>query len=500
MKAVVELRDKRQAAVRDHPFFAWLRAGNVPLERRLDFALAMALFAMQFRDMCRVNGYAEPSNEWEWVITRGTMEDCTHSRLFIEDWRALGLDERLGWGSSDTLWWLFGSAEQEPMRRAGMRFLSHAVADGANPLIRYGHLEAGEATGHVMLDHTAPIADALAQQTGRDHPYFGSYHLALETGHVANTEGVFETLILDEATRAAALRACGTMFDLFDGIFTCWDDYARRYVDTGRFPVRPAAAAARRGVPPAPIDLTALYDDPHNAQVARVLERRHAQAAAHPFYEWLEADDGVSPGDRLCRFVPLWTMDCLGYADLTRYALSYPDPQSDAEQAINDWARELSTHSKLFLADWDSLGLDGKLGLTASGTLELIFLDADLDQHRQHLIEFAQLAMRYQDPALRWWMLTALEATGETFFAHTRPLAEAAGRETGTRLDYLAERHCAGLAASQARPARPPKPLRPQDVDVAIHLVDTVFDAMETNLGGSDAAARADRFGIAVRT
>lgn len=499
MEAVIKVRDARQEALREHPFFAWLRSRRVPVDRQLDFAPAAALFIAQFRDMnLWALSYPEPSDEYQWVITRGTLEDRKHFRMFVDDWRLLGLDERLGWRASDMLWWLFVSDEQEPMRQAGMRFLRFAVDDGGNPFIRFGHSGAGEAAGHVFLSHSAPIADALAKATGRDYRYFGTYHLDLETGHVGNKKGLFEARVLEEPDRAAALFATEGMFKVFEDVFTCWLDYAERYVETGSTPIRPArqdVAVRYRSVPPASLNLEPFYDYPHSARIAWTLNARRARAAAHPFYRWLQASSEMSPRDRLCTFVPLWTMDILGYRDLARYALSYPDPQSEAEHAINRWAAELSTHSRLFLDDWDSLALDDRLGFGASDTLEYLFLDPDLDGRRQHRIEFAKLAMRYEDPALRWWLMTALEATGEAFFAHTRPLAEAVESEFGVRLDYLAGRHCADLAA-KVRPGRPPSPLRAEDEDVAIGLVNTVFDALETNLTLSYAAARADRFGV----
>jgi hypothetical protein len=181
-------------------------------------------------------------------------------------------------------------------------------------------------------------------------------------------------------------------------------------------------------------------------------------------------------------------MDVLGYRDLARYALTYTTPQDEAEHAINKWAGELAAHSGLFLRDWDNLGLDERLGFTASDTLEYVFLDPDLDAHRQHLIEFAKLAMRHQDPALRWWLMAALETTGEAFFGCTRQLAEIVEQDAGVRLDYLAERHCTDPDASLPRP---PAQLRPDSVPVAVGLVNTVFDAMESNLTRSYAAVRA---------
>ena len=50
----------------------------------------------------------------------GTLEDEKHSRLFLEDWRKLELDTRLGWRTSDMLWWLFVAPDQEIFRRSGI--------------------------------------------------------------------------------------------------------------------------------------------------------------------------------------------------------------------------------------------------------------------------------------------------------------------------------------------------------------------------------------------
>jgi hypothetical protein len=87
--------------------------------------------------------------------------------------------------------------------------------------------------------------------------------------------------------------------------------------------------------------------------------------------------------------------------------------------------------------------------------------------------------------------MTALESTGETFFAHTRTLAEAVEAETGCRLDYLTERHS---ACPDVRPPVPPAPLQPGDEDTAIGLIDTVYDALESQLTRSYCVARADKF------
>jgi hypothetical protein len=497
MSGVVALRDARQSQAAEHPLFAWMRSDDVPAERRLDFAPMMALFVMQFRDANMwVLRFSEVRNEFEWVINSGTIEDQTHSRMFLVDWRALGLDQRLGWRASDTLWWLFLSDENEVMRRCGMRFISFSVADGGDPLVRFGHSEAGEATGHVFLTASSAIAREITERTGADLPYFGPHHLALESGHVANTEGVFEKQLLTWQQLNSAKRLCGQMFDTFDEIFSAFETYAHRYVDTGAVPIRPEPAVPDLAETPERMQAPIAPDDEQSKRVWAVLEERRTKSASHRFYEWLRDDSSLSAYERLCRFIPLWTMDVLGYRDLAKYVFTYPDPSDDAERAINRWATELASHSALFLNDWDSLGLDALLDLSASDTLEFVFLDPDMDLHREHLVEFAIIGMRHRDPTVRWWMMTALESTGETFFSQTRPLAAAVERERGVRLDYLTERHLVTAEAGEARPSLPPGPLTAEQEATVIGLIHTIYDAMESQLTRSYAVARADRFGV----
>lgn len=495
MREVMALRDERQQAIAGHPFFEWLHSDRAPLEERLTFAPMGAFFIMQFCDMNRwVLRFPESRDEYRWVINTGTYEDETHSRLFMEEWRRLALDKRLGWRASDMLWWLFLSPDQEAFRRSGIEFTALAVEDDDDPLVRFGHSEGGEATGHVMLSNTARVAAALLERTGTEYRYFGDHHLTLESGHVANIEGVFENAKLDPARRAKAMELCGRMFDIFERVFDGFHAYARMYVETGTVPVRPddrprqaedSWSAAPAVVRPADIRDTEVWNR---------LNARKARAAAHPFYAWLADENGLPARQKLQRFVPMWLVDVFGYRDLNKYAMTYPHPQSAAQREINAWAERLSRHSALFLDDWDALELDDILNLSAGETLEFVFLDRDMDLHREHMIEFAKLALRHRDPAVRWWLMTALESTGEAFFANVAPLARTAERETGVRLDYLAGRHdpVTGPPAAGA----PPEPLTGETQRVALELVDTVFDAMESQLTLSLSIARANKFGV----
>ncbi len=499
MKEVMTLRDSRQAALGKHPLFEWLHNDRVAVEDRLKFAPMGAFFMMRFRDMNRwVLRFPQVRNEFEWVINLGTQEDERHSRMFIEDWHKLDINKYLSWKASDTLWWLFLSPDQEIFRRSGIEFISLAVEDGNDALIRFGHSEAGEASGHVFLSNTAKVAVSLADKTGLNYRYFGPYHLNLESGHVGNTEGVFEEAVLDTGRRAHSKELCHRMFDIFERLFDAFLYYANTYVDTKTVPRRPAESARGTAGWIAP-PLEIKPGDQRDIEVARRLIQRKAQIAAHPFYDWVREDNGLSAVQKLRRFIPMWVMDFLGYRDLNKYAMTYADPQDSAQRAVNAWARRLSTHSGLFLSDWDALELDRLLGYSASETLEFLFLDQDMDLHREHMIEFAKLALRHRDPAVRWWMMAALESTGEQFFAHTQPLALAVERETGMRLDYLSGRHDAPEAATDTggeMDGVPPAALSAEGCDAALRLVDHVFDSMEDQLWRSLAVVRANKFGM----
>jgi hypothetical protein len=499
MKQVIKVRDERQESIRKHPFFRWLHNDRVELEDRLMFAPMGAFFIMQFRDMNRwVLRFPQARDEFEWAINLGTQEDEKHSRMFLDDWRKLDINKYLQWNASDMLWWLFLSPEQEIYRRSGIEFISLAVEDGDDALIRFSHSEAGEACGHVFLDNTAKVATRLTNKTGLNYQYFGPYHLSLESGHVANAEGVFEEVTLDAVRGAQSKELCGRMFDIFERIFDGFLRYANTYIDTKTTPQRPAEPTRLRvewAAPPLQIKPT----DQRDIEVVRRLVQRKAQIAAHPFYEWVRARNELSAIQKLMRFIPMWVIDILGYSDLNKYAMTYPDPQNSAQQAINTWANRLARHSDLFISDWDALRLDRLLGYSASETLEFLFLDPDMDLHREHMIAFAKLALQYRDPAVRWWMMSALESTGEQFFAHTRPLALTVEEQTGLRLDYLCGRHDAPETATNTGgdiDGVSPAVLSADGLDTALMLVDRVFDSMEGQLWRSLAVARANKFGV----
>ncbi len=502
MQDIIALRDRYQERLRQHRFYHWVRDPSVPLEQKLAFIPAMTLFVMNFRDMnLWVIRFAEARDTLEEIINGSTIEDETHSRLFLEDWRKLHFDDQLSWRASDVLWWLFLSEDMEAFRRTAVEFMRLSVDDGGDPLVRFAHTEAGEACGHVFFEHISPLAHALGQQRGLEYRYFGLFHLALETGHVLDSEDVFHTQPLTDAQYERGAALAKRMFAVFDVIHDAFIGYVDRYVATATTPrhalevryVSPDEDARSPAAAP-----SAGFDEVHPSQRALEahLQARAAASAAHPFYDWLR-EAPLPALQKLQRFVPLWAFDMLGYRDLNRYVFRYDAPAGDLERSVNAVAANLETHSQLFLQDWLQLGLDDMLRWTASDTLQFLFLDYFMDRHRHTLIRFGMLGLTHRGALERLWLMEALEKSGHAFFEATRAVALEAERAHGLRLDYLCDRHATVHPRASGRAVNfKAVALEGEQHALCRGFIDTVFDALDANLSLSLDAAKSNKLAI----
>ncbi|WP_437618601.1 hypothetical protein [Sorangium sp. So ce1151] len=507
MEEILRLKTQRKEQLLQHPFFNWIHSADVPLDERLRIAPIMAVFVMNFRDANKwFIRFPRTLNQFEAIINGNTLEDETHSRLFMEDWKKLRLDERLGWRASDTLWWLFLAEETEPFRRFVMEFARMTVEDGGDPLIRFAHSEAGEACGNAFFSNVAKVADALEERTGIKYRYFGSHHLDREPGHVLESPGVFDEQVLDARQRPLAVALATRMFDIFEEMHGCFLRYAESYVARGVTPRRtrsaplqstsrepaeqgPGPEAERQGSMP-------IYHE----DVRRVLLEKKARAAQHPLYAWLRDELRLGPEDKLLRFIPMWIGDIMGYRDLMRYAVRYRAATTPQQSLINQWCDDLETHSELFMNDWDALDMDSVLGWTASDMLKFYFLDRHMDVHRRNMCTFLKLAMRHGSPALRFWFLEAMEASGHAFFENVKRLAVAVEQQRGIRLDYLGDRHDVKHPSRERRvdPAAciTSERISPAERDIAIGMVETIFEALDEQLTLSLEVSRSNKLGV----
>lgn len=214
-----------------HPLWVMLKSGEgaASAYRKLRaFAPAISHFILGFRDFNDfVLPYDNPQTPLEHAINNHAIEDSTHFRPFIEDWEKLGGnllmkpyeslipglsqdDHRLesahtiaslrqdghveGGGipmlslSGQVLSFLWSDAANRHNRKLLHQYSRLIHQYGADPVVRFAIVEAGEATGLVMFHITAALANELSADTGIEYRYFGEYHLALETGHLVNQD------------------------------------------------------------------------------------------------------------------------------------------------------------------------------------------------------------------------------------------------------------------------------------------------------------------------
>lgn len=494
-------RRKRQVAA--HPFYRWLSSGDAPLARRFDFAPMLVNFIMGFADMNRwFMRYDSPSRDHERAINRHTREDETHSRLFIEDWRKLGLDRRLGWTAGDTLAWYHAAPQTELFRAHAMDIL-RMITQHEDPLVRFALMESIEAWGHVMFSATEVAATRLSEATGTQYRYFGSYHLKRELGHLLGAGELFERERLDAQRRACAIALVERLFDIAQAESDALLCHAQQVIARGGSrPVLVCGRHPRQGRP------SVLAGGDRAAQpssgagqirLACLLEERKARAARHPLLAWMQHERGQDPQTKLRQLALFWAPDCLGYKDLNTHVLRDANPRSPRERALQRRVSGLASHHQLFLRDWAALGIDERLEFSASDTLDFYCRSSHSEVQRRSMSTFLELAFRHQDPVLRFWLIEALEASGDAFFAGTRRLALAVEAEHHTRLDYFSNRHDhvhpelsrdaeADSVAFQA------EPLDPEQEDAAAAIIHTVFDCLEIQESASLAQATSGTF------
>lgn len=236
MRAIMDHRDEREEKLMGHPLFAWLRSDEVPLRNRMDIFPVSAPLPTLFRDLNMwVLRYPAPASPLEAAINAHTIEDATHSQLYVHDWRALGFDERLGFSVADTLWWLFASPHTRPFRDRLPVLAGIAAADRGDPVLRFVQAEAIEASGNAFFANVAPVAEEFSKLTGVEYRYFGQYHLERESGHV-ETGNVFDDVVLGTEKRSEALRLFDRVFDATVAFVDACYDYALAYAGPGVLP------------------------------------------------------------------------------------------------------------------------------------------------------------------------------------------------------------------------------------------------------------------------
>jgi hypothetical protein len=495
MHRVLAIIHEAKARVAAHGFFDWLRLAPVPLADKFAFSPVLADFIMGFADMNKwFVSYEDPTDALEHTLNDHAKEDQTHSRLFVDEWTKLGLDQRLGFGASQTLWWWFWCSETEVVRRAAMETLG-LTERAADPLVRFAMIEAIETCGDVFFSNTCPIAVALEQQTGVTFDYYGIYHREREDGHLRCDERSFVQADLDPQQYARAVHAATRIFELFEQELDQLLDYAQRVCRDPRAVARTVELERR-----AQLQRTGAHDDASAARspdapvpeepatpVSQRLRVRIARLRQHRLIRWLSspaASDGHTAVEALRALTPLWAIDVLGYKDFNRYVLAFEAPRDAEQRAINRWTERLASHGILYLRDWEELGLDHVLGWSARDTIEHYFLGERSEVHRHAMALVKKRAFVSDSARLRYWLMRALEDGGQVLFDALGPMVAAAQGTLGAALSYWAGQH---HVTHPVQPTDPEAdalslatlPLDEDEQRSALHTLDLVFDNFE---------------------
>lgn len=485
MKRIRALFEQGRSRASDHPFFEWLHGPGA--HDRFVFTPLMVDFTMGFADMNKwFLSYAQPEDELQQAINQHTLEDRTHSRLFIENWRAFELDQKLGWGACHTLWWLYHCEQTLPVRKFGWEILGLATRS-TDAMVRFALMEAIEICGDVFFRNTAREANKLSRKTGIDYRYYGEYHQLRETGHLHTDESPFFVASLSEAQYQQAKLACERIFDGFLRVLDRLLEYCQAMSTQGlelrqalqrdfEAAVRPRDnlrhnRTPREGEPP--------QLPPSQLSLHEHLRERVANLERHPLLGWLR-DAPHDGAEKLRRFAPLWAIDIAAYPDFTNLALPYPRARTPAEAAFNRWAHELGTHGIVYLQDWTELELDRQLSWSAGETISFCFLGDVTEVHRRNLARVTQLAFRHADPLERTWLMWAFESGADPLFDAVR--AALPPDSSRAMLNYWREQHTATDLDGGTRDALHgvfAHDISPERQRCISETIDTVFDGFE---------------------
>lgn len=441
MEKFYKFRDEQKQKLDNHVFFELISSDKIELKNKLLFIPVMSHFVMNFRDMNKwVIRFSDSDNRFKSVINGGTIEDETHSRLFLEDWRKLHFDDYLKWDASDVIYWLFISPDIECFRKYGVEFMRLCIDDESHPILRYAHSESGETCGNVFFSRISPTADQLAHKMSVSLRYFGSFHLNLENGHVWKSEGVFEQEVLRYDTFQKVKNLSKQMFNIFEGIHNAFYEYTIKYVITKHPPTFPEMVNLEDLGDPPLLGTGKDVKTPQNEGILSYINNYLELISRHAFYEWLKSSK-LDPVIKLKTFIPLWIVDIMGYRDINKYVFPYQHNDSPGEKLISSYVLHLSEHSQLFYNDWKTLELNETLRWTASDTMEFIFLNMDMDTHRENLVRFSLCGLKNTDPLIRFWFIMILELSGKAFFSYVGDVARHAEIKYSIKLPYLSGKH-----------------------------------------------------------
>ncbi|MET0400819.1 MAG: hypothetical protein ABW123_00395 [Cystobacter sp.] len=466
MRAALGHLDTLSQQLEGHALYRWIGGSHLGDSRRhYDCFIPLFGFVMSFpyyNERYLSYGGAQGQGDHaegtlEHSINEHVREDRTHARLFLADFRKLGLDELWDTRRASALMWaLWVSPQLDAGRAVESRRIQEVVGgESSTPALRYLHVEQLEKDGHYLFSATTEAARRVKEQTGITPVYFGLHHLDLETGHVGTTESEQVTLSAEQAEQALKL------VERKHALSVEMNDVMHHFVQAaeaagGPGPllareqrerlgaVREHLAAYQAGRLPAPAWNPRPDHFTQQGDLIAAWHRHHADFVSHPFGERLREARGEEA---------LFALRCAALLFAPRISALHAfylqdcrvEPSAPGSETVDFLRRTFSTEAELFFHDWDVLGMDARLPWSPAELLEFWFFDKAYGRpEMEALHEFRRETLRVpEEPLHKYWALMCVHFMSRAFFGHLRGLTEryAAEHPGSPPLVYLEGTH-----------------------------------------------------------
>jgi hypothetical protein len=169
--------------------------------------------------------------------------------------------------------------------------------------------------------------------------------------------------------------------------------------------------------------------------VLEAIERRSAEYASHPFFEFL-GDATVNPRQKLA-FVPVLSHFVMTFADVYALVLREEPARDTYQEIVNAHTYEDGGHWKWFLADLDKLGHDPRLPF--SRALAFVWSQAT---EKTRLLSYHMCRLGLGADSLHKLVLVqCIEGTGKVALGRIAPVGKQFAEHTGKKLVYFGPHH-----------------------------------------------------------
>jgi hypothetical protein len=126
----------------------------------------------------------------------------------------------------------------------------------------------------------------------------------------------------------------------------------------------------------------------------------------HPFWKWF--DDSTNKTDKIKILAKCIGGFILLFPDINNYIITYDNPENKYEKAINEHAKEDSTHYFIFMEDCK------KLGITDLGDL---LINNKYKYNKKLTYDICDLITKNKNPIERFFIIESIENTGYLLFS-----------------------------------------------------------------------------------